>query len=299
MRAIVTGGAGFIGSHVVDALLARGERCSSLDDLSNGQRENVPAGARSSRPTIASRRTSCSTRYGRRLLPPCAPRSTCGSRSSGRPRREVNVIGTISVLEAARRHDTQVVFSRPEARSTASATARLRGRLRRPLAPYGVSKLAAEEYLADVQPTLRVPVTSRCASATSTGRARIRTARPAWSRSSSGSSPRASRRGSSATGARRVTTSTPGTWRRRRSRARSRPAASSTSAPARRPRWWSCTSYADGWPAPSSRPSSAPPRLGELQRSVLDVTLAQRELGWRAEVSLEEGLRRTWESIST
>ena len=43
----------------------------------------------------------------------------------------------------------------------------------------------------------------------------------------------------------------------------------------------------------------APPRLGELQRSVLDVTLAQRELGWRAEVSLEEGLRRTWESVSS
>jgi UDP-glucose 4-epimerase len=40
---------------------------------------------------------------------------------------------------------------------------------------------------------------------------------------------------------------------------------------------------------------SAPARLGELQRSVLDVGLAERELGWRAEVPLEEGLRRTWE----
>ena len=38
----------------------------------------------------------------------------------------------------------------------------------------------------------------------------------------------------------------------------------------------------------------APARLGELQRSVLDIS---RELGWRPEVSLEEGLRRTWESI--
>ena len=37
-------------------------------------------------------------------------------------------------------------------------------------------------------------------------------------------------------------------------------------------------------------------RLGELQRSVLDVTRAERELGWRPEVELEEGLRRTWES---
>ena len=42
----------------------------------------------------------------------------------------------------------------------------------------------------------------------------------------------------------------------------------------------------------------APARLGELQRSVLDVSLAERELGWRPEVPLEEGLRLTWESIS-
>jgi UDP-glucose 4-epimerase len=42
----------------------------------------------------------------------------------------------------------------------------------------------------------------------------------------------------------------------------------------------------------------APARLGELQRSVLDVSLAERELGWRPEVSLEDGLRRTWEWIS-
>jgi UDP-glucose 4-epimerase len=42
----------------------------------------------------------------------------------------------------------------------------------------------------------------------------------------------------------------------------------------------------------------APPRLGELQRSVLDVSRAKRDLGWSPEVPLEEGLRRTWESIS-
>jgi UDP-glucose 4-epimerase len=43
----------------------------------------------------------------------------------------------------------------------------------------------------------------------------------------------------------------------------------------------------------------APARLGELQRSVLDRSLAERELGWRPEVSLEDGLRRTWESFRT
>src|SRR5215216_2011330 len=42
MRALVTGGAGFIGSHLVDALLARGDAVSVVDDLSNGRREQVP-----------------------------------------------------------------------------------------------------------------------------------------------------------------------------------------------------------------------------------------------------------------
>ena len=45
MRAVVTGGAGFIGSHVVEALLERGDDVHVLDDLSRGRRENVAAAA--------------------------------------------------------------------------------------------------------------------------------------------------------------------------------------------------------------------------------------------------------------
>ena len=45
MRAIVTGGAGFIGSHVVDALLARGDEVAVIDSLARGKKENVAAGA--------------------------------------------------------------------------------------------------------------------------------------------------------------------------------------------------------------------------------------------------------------
>src|SRR2546422_7889672 len=44
-RVLVTGGAGFIGSHVVDAYLAAGNDVTVLDDLSTGRRERVPAGA--------------------------------------------------------------------------------------------------------------------------------------------------------------------------------------------------------------------------------------------------------------
>ena len=46
MRVIVTGGAGFIGSHVADALLARGHEVCVVDDLSSGRRSNVPDAAR-------------------------------------------------------------------------------------------------------------------------------------------------------------------------------------------------------------------------------------------------------------
>ena len=45
MRGVVTGGAGFIGSHVVDALLARGDEAHVVDNLSSGKRENLAGGA--------------------------------------------------------------------------------------------------------------------------------------------------------------------------------------------------------------------------------------------------------------
>jgi UDP-glucose 4-epimerase len=43
-----------------------------------------------------------------------------------------------------------------------------------------------------------------------------------------------------------------------------------------------------------AEPRFEPARLGDVQRSVLDATLIERQLGWRAEVPLDEGLRRTW-----
>ena len=49
--------------------------------------------------------------------------------------------------------------------------------------------------------------------------------------------------------------------------------------------------------ARASSPSSRPPRTGEVQRITIDAARAERELGWRAEMDLEEGLRVTLESI--
>jgi UDP-glucose 4-epimerase len=141
LRAIVTGGAGFIGSHVVEALLARGDEVLVLDDLSNGKRENVPEGARL---VVADLREGLDKDFDDVRPEVCFH---LGAQvdvrvSVERPAHDaaVNVVGTIRVLEAARRHETQVVFSSTggavygECDGPAAENAELR-----PLAPYGVS----------------------------------------------------------------------------------------------------------------------------------------------------------------
>jgi UDP-glucose 4-epimerase len=152
MRAIVTGGAGFIGSHVVDALVARGDEVLVLDDLSQGRRENVNAGAELLVADVRDADTLAEAFTG--FHP-----DTCFHLAAQADVRvsvarpdfdcEVNVIGTIRLLEAAREHGTRVVLASTggaiygECAQPADEEAP-----RRPLAPYGASKLAAEEYLA-------------------------------------------------------------------------------------------------------------------------------------------------------
>ena len=148
MRAIVTGGAGFIGSHVVDALLARGDEVTIVDNFATGRRENVNAGA-----TLAERdiRESLDDVFaGAQTVFHLAAQADVGT-SVERPDydAEVNVLGTIRVLEAARAAGAQVIFS-----STGGAIYGETERAAReddptvPLSPYGTSKLAAEGYLA-------------------------------------------------------------------------------------------------------------------------------------------------------
>jgi nucleoside-diphosphate-sugar epimerase len=149
MRAVVTGGAGFIGSHVVDALLARGDEVHVLDDLSRGRRENVAEAATLHVADLAE---------ADRVLDVARPGAVLHLAAQAdvrvsveRPDRDaqVNVLGTLYVLEAARRHGAQVVFASTggaiygECEGPAQESAP-----RRPLAPYGTSKLCGEEYLA-------------------------------------------------------------------------------------------------------------------------------------------------------
>ena len=152
MRALVTGGAGFIGSHVVDALVERGDDVWVLDNLASGKRQNVNEGTRFLAVDIRD-----AVAVGRAFAE--AKPETCFHLAAQADVRvsiaepafdaEVNVIGTANVLESAREHDAQVVFSSTggaiygECESPADEDSP-----RLPLAPYGTSKLAGEEYLA-------------------------------------------------------------------------------------------------------------------------------------------------------
>src|SRR5260370_5500176 len=149
MRAVVTGGAGFIGSHVVAGLVARGDEVHVLDDLSKGKRENVGPGATLHVADI---------RQPDEVVDAVRPEAVVhlAAQADGRVSVErpdfdadVNVLGTVRILEAARRHGARIVFASSggagygECDGPAPEDAPLR-----PLAPYGTSKVCGEEYLA-------------------------------------------------------------------------------------------------------------------------------------------------------
>ena len=150
MRAAVTGGAGFIGSHVVDALLARGDEVHVVDNLATGRRENLSPDATLHEHDIREPLEALFAELRPEAVVHLAAQADVGT-SVAQPLldAEVNVLGTLNVLEAARGHDAQVVFS-----STGGAIYGECDRpareddARRPLSPYGTAKLAAEEYLA-------------------------------------------------------------------------------------------------------------------------------------------------------
>jgi UDP-glucose 4-epimerase len=152
-RAVITGGAGFIGSHVIDLFLDEGYDVVAIDDLSTGSEANVAEQARLEQLDIVDaagvERVISSFRPG--VVCHLAAQASV-TVSVEKPDRdlEVNVRGTLNVCEAARRAGARVVFA-----STGGALygddvplptpEEVRAQ---PLAPYGASKLAAEAYVA-------------------------------------------------------------------------------------------------------------------------------------------------------
>lgn len=153
-RVLVTGGAGFIGSHLVDALLGRGHAVTVLDDLSVGAADNLADASRSDRlrfvqGSILDDDTLDAAMQDCQLVFHLAVQ--CVRSSLGRPREshDVNATGTLAVLEAARRHSVArfVYCSSSEVYGNASAERLSEDTtVCQPVTVYGAAKLAGELY---------------------------------------------------------------------------------------------------------------------------------------------------------
>jgi UDP-glucose 4-epimerase len=144
MRAAVTGGAGFIGSHVADALLARGDDVLVIDDLSTGRREWVDTAAE-----LRVHDVRVPYEIEADVVFHLAAQADVGT-SMERPGfdAEVNVVGTVNTLEAARGCGAEVVFSSTGGAIYGEVDApATEATPRRPVSAYGIAKLAAEAYV--------------------------------------------------------------------------------------------------------------------------------------------------------
>ena len=143
MRAVVTGGAGFIGSNLVDALVARGDDVTVVDNFATGKREHVNRGA-----TLLEHDIREPFAVDADVVFHLAAQADVQT-SMQRPDYDaaVNVVGTVNVLAAA--PDAQVIFASSggagygECAEPADEQAPFL-----PLSPYGIAKKCGEEYLA-------------------------------------------------------------------------------------------------------------------------------------------------------
>lgn len=152
MRVLITGGAGFIGSHIADGVLAAGHEAVVLDDLSSGKRENVPRGARLVVADIRSEEAAQIVVAGGfdAVIHQAAQIDVRRSVAAPRHDADVNLLGLLNLLEAATAagvkrflfassggacYGEQEVYPAPESHPT------------RPVSPYGCSKAAGELYL--------------------------------------------------------------------------------------------------------------------------------------------------------
>ena len=152
-RVLVSGGAGFIGSHVADAYLQRDDRVWILDDLSTGRTANVPAQATFVQASINDEAVEKLFQEvgGFDIINHHAAQMDVRT-SVENPRFDarVNIDGFLNIIECARKYGTRrilfvssggVVYGEPEQRPTPEEAAKA------PHSPYGVTKLTAEYYL--------------------------------------------------------------------------------------------------------------------------------------------------------
>jgi len=153
VRLLVTGGAGFIGSHLVDRLVAGGHEVAVVDNLDTGRAERVRPPARLHRVDLRSPRLA-------EVLAAERPEVVFHQAAQTQLRRSVddpvfdagvNVVGSLNLLEACRRVGVRRVIFASSGGAIYGDTEALptpEDHLPRPASPYGVAKLAVEHYLA-------------------------------------------------------------------------------------------------------------------------------------------------------
>jgi len=149
-RALVTGGAGFIGSHLIERLLQEGLDVVALDDLSVGKRENVPAGAEFVLGDVREADTVASAMSGAEVVFHLAARVSIRASVDGfYEDADTNLMGTLNVLKVcAETKVKKLVYAssmavyadapKPQPLPETHPTV--------PISPYGVAKLACERY---------------------------------------------------------------------------------------------------------------------------------------------------------
>ena len=290
MRAVVTGGAGFIGSNLVDALVARGDAVTVVDDFASGKRAFVNAQAELLEHDITEPLS-----VDAEVIFHLAAQADVQT-SMRRPNYDaaVNVVGTVNVLAAAERTGAQVVF----ASSGGAGYGECPGPVAEdfpflPLSPYGIAKKCGEEYLAGWN---RIHGTSHVS---------LRFANVFGPRQDSGLEG-----GVVSIFLERMAAGEPtvifGDGTQLRDFVYVRDVIDALiAAVGRKGGPYNIgtgdeTSVADLHTAcakvagVADEPGHAAARLGDVHRSVLDSSLAARELGWRPRVSLDEGLGLTW-----
>ena len=154
LRAVITGGAGFIGSHVADRFLEEGYAVEIIDDLSNGKRANVPAGAKLHQISVTSPEAAAIVRNGGFDVLVHLAAQMDVRRSVADPVFDAttNILGILNLLEAVKAsgRPMRVVFT-----STGGAIygdfnepPNFETFPKEPESPYAISKLASEYYLA-------------------------------------------------------------------------------------------------------------------------------------------------------
>jgi UDP-glucose 4-epimerase len=300
-RAIVTGGAGFIGSHVVDALLADGYEVTVIDNLSSGDPARVADAARLveldivDAPALDALVTAVEPRA---IFHLAAQSSVVVSVEDPGLDCQVNVRGTLNVLESAGRCEAPVVFTSTGGAlyGDAAPMPTPEDRIPAPLSPYGASKWAAEAYVNTWSLSSGIP--------------------HAVCRLGNVYGPRQSPHGEAGVVAifsNHLYTDRPpklyghGTPTRDyvyvgdvvsallTASGRSGTYNIATSVETDVATVWSELSKAAG---KHIEPELADLRQGELTHSRLDITRAEHELGWRPEVPIGEGLRLTYEALA-